>query len=107
MSMHLWIQSLILQQIWAKQTVFYLIHRDSKYTIKTGEVKQRQEVMSDSEGPMEESKTLNNFIKKYIFKISKSGNMIGWHLKPRSFRFSTAQDIMIDTFKFTSKSKVW
>ena len=36
-----------------------------------------KKVMSDSEGPMEESKTLNNFIKKYIFKISKSGNMTG------------------------------
>ena len=39
MIMHLWIQFLILQQIWAKQTTFYLIHRDSTYTIKTSEVK--------------------------------------------------------------------
>ena len=37
-----------------------------------------KKVMSDSEGPTEESKTMNNFIKKiYIFKISKSGNMTG------------------------------
>ena len=40
-------------------------------------------------------------------KILKSGNMIGWHLKPRSSCSSTTQDIMIDTFKFTSKSKIW
>ena len=39
MIMHLWIQFLIFQQIWAKQTTFYLIHRDSTYTIKTSEVK--------------------------------------------------------------------
>ena len=39
MIMPLWIQFLILQQIWAKQTTFYLIHRDSTYTIKTSEVK--------------------------------------------------------------------
>ena len=39
MSIHLWIQSLILQQIWAKQTTFYLIHRNSIYTIRAGEVK--------------------------------------------------------------------
>ena len=39
MSVHLWIQSLILQQIWAKQTTFYLIHRNSIYTIRAGEVK--------------------------------------------------------------------
>jgi hypothetical protein len=41
MSMHLWIQSLISQQIWAKQTMFYLIHRDSTYITKPSEVKQR------------------------------------------------------------------
>ena len=68
-SVNLWIQSLILQQIWAKQTVFYLIHRDSTYTIKTGEVKQRQEVMSDSERPMEESKTMNSFLKFFSKKL--------------------------------------
>ena len=39
MSIHLWIQSLILQQIWAKQMMFYLIHWNSTYTIRTGEVK--------------------------------------------------------------------
>jgi len=39
MSTHLWIHSLILQQIWAKQTTFYLIYRNSTNTIKTGEVK--------------------------------------------------------------------
>ena len=61
---------------------------------------------SDSERPMEESKTMNNFI-IIFFKISKYGNMIGWHLKPRSSCSSTTQDIMIDTFKFTSKSKIW
>jgi hypothetical protein len=39
MSVNLWIQSLILQQIWAKQMTFYLIHRNSTYTIRAGEVK--------------------------------------------------------------------
>ena len=39
MIMHLWIQFFILQQIWAKQKTFYLIHRDSTYTIKISEVK--------------------------------------------------------------------
>ena len=39
MIMHLWIQFLILQQIWAKQMTFYLIHRNSIYTIRAGEVK--------------------------------------------------------------------
>ena len=35
----LWIQYLILQHIWAKQTTFYLIHRNSIYTIRVGEIK--------------------------------------------------------------------
>ena len=39
MSVNLWIQSLILQQIWAKQMTFYLIHRNSTYIIRAGEVK--------------------------------------------------------------------
>ena len=45
--------------------------------------------------------------KKFFQKFPKSGSMTGWHLKPRSFHSSTTQDIMVDTFKFTSKSKVW
>ena len=39
MSVNLWIQSLTLQQIWAKQMTFYLIHRNSTYTIRAGDVK--------------------------------------------------------------------
>ena len=45
--------------------------------------------------------------KKILSKIPKSGNMIGWHLKPRSFRSSTTIGIMVDTLKFTSEGKVW
>ena len=48
-----------------------------------------------------------NFVMKIPAKIPKFGNMAGWHLKPRSFHSTTTQDIMIDTFKFTSKSKIW
>ena len=39
MSINLWIQSLTLQQIRVKQMTFYLIHRNSTYTIRAGEVK--------------------------------------------------------------------
>ena len=62
--------------------------------------------MSDFERPIEESKTMDIFFCENSFKIPKSGNMTGWHLKPRSFRSSTTRDIMVDTFKFTSKSKL-
>ena len=48
-----------------------------------------------------------SFSAKILSKIPKSGSMTGWRLKPRLFRSSTTQDIMVDTFKFTSKSKVW
>jgi len=61
--------------------------------------------MSDSERPMEESKTMNCFL-KFFSKIPKSGNMTAQHLEPRSFRSSTTQNIVVDTSKFTSKSKV-
>ena len=39
MIMHLWIQFLILQQIWVKQMPFYLIHQNSTYTVRACEVK--------------------------------------------------------------------
>jgi hypothetical protein len=44
---------------------------------------------------------------KILAKPPKFGNMAGWHLRPSSFRSSTITDIMVDTLKFTSKSKVW
>ena len=59
------------------------------------------------ERPMKESKTMNTFSMKILSKIPKFGNMTGCHLKPRSFCSSTIKDIMVDTLKFTSKSKVW
>ena len=62
--------------------------------------------MSDIERSIEESKTMNTFCIKILSKIPMFGNMTRGHLKPRSFRSSTTQDIMVDTFKFTSKSKV-
>ena len=67
------------------------------------------EAMSNSERPMEEivRPWTSLFFAKILSKIPKTGSMTGWHLKPRSFHSSTTQDIMVDTFKFTSKSKVW
>ena len=60
-----------------------------------------------NEKPMKESETMKFFFMKIFEKISKFGNMAGWQLRPSSFRSSTIADIMVDTLKFTSKSKVW
>jgi len=55
---------------------FYLIHQNSTYTIRAGEVKEGIsagiEAMSDSERPMEESETMNIFFLQKIFQKSPS-----------------------------------
>ena len=63
--------------------------------------------MSDIERPMNESKTMNTFFMKILAKNPKFGSMARWHLRQGSFCSSTITDIMVDTLKFTRKSKVW
>ena len=50
---------------------------------------------------------MNTFFVKILEKTPQVWQHAGWHLRPSSFRSSTITDIMVDTLKFTSKSKVW
>ena len=63
--------------------------------------------MSDNEKPKKESKPMNNFFMKILAKLPKIGSMARMTLKLSSFHSPTITVIMVDTFKFTSKSKVW
>ena len=63
--------------------------------------------MSDIERPSKGSKTMNISFMKIFAKNPKFGNKAGWHPRTSAFRSSTITDIMVDTVKFTSKSKVW
>ena len=62
--------------------------------------------MSDNERPKKESKTMNNFFIKILSKTLKVGSLVRMAHESSSFRSSTITDIMVDTFKFTSKSKL-
>ena len=63
--------------------------------------------LSDIERPTKESKTMNTSFMKIFAKNPKFGNKAGWHPRTSAFRSSTITDIMVDTLKFTSESKVW